>query len=224
MKAHQSGGVIELKLSGVVRVLKEEGLGEAWVRLKQKMMVTSDIYEIDLNTLDEKKVEGEKTEYSITPMSALLYHQMVEENGSEIPPEKIKILWERLDGNSTDRVYLLLDQDGTIFGYYCVSYGDNVDVETNYVLKAAKGNAFLFDAYTFIPHRKKGAQKHATIEILRMLQQEGFETATVMIDKTNLYSQKATLKYGFYKTGEVMHINLRFWKKNIERKFDRNDR
>jgi len=217
-------GVVGLSLNKVLRVYKQEGLKGVWTRIKQRFIVKSSLYQNDLEKIQEDMAQGEPVNFLLTPMTEALFQRMVEVYGDEISPEKKQMLWDRLDEQSTDRAYLLVEKDGPILGFYCVSYGDNLDTETNYVVKGVPGAAFLFDAYTFEAQRKRGAQKYAVIELLKMMKQKGFATVTVMIDNTNVYSQKGTLPYGFYKTGEVTHINLKIWKGNIERKYDRHDR
>ena len=196
------------------------------MHLKKRVYVKINIYELDFSVQNNFLFElSPLTNMELVIMNKERYYQTIRENGSEISEEKKQKLWERMEPESTDRVYLLIDQKHHIIGFYSVSHGENYDEEINYLFKRQQGKVFLFDAYTFKVHRKKGAQTLATKKILQKVKEDGYRAAIVMIDEENEYSKRATLKFGFKKCGEVYHVNLGVVKKNFARNtnLNRND-
>ena len=190
------------------------------------MYIKINIYQLDFSIQKYFHFEPSPlTNMELVIMNKESYHQMIRCYGSEIPEEEQQKLRKRMEPDSTDRVYLLVDQHHQVLGFYCVSYGENYDEEINYRFKNQPGKVLLFDAYTFKEHRRKGAQTLVAQKILQRVKEDGYKTAIVMIDEGNEYSKRATVKCGFIKCGEVHHINLGVVKKNFERNFilNRND-
>jgi len=156
-----------------------------------------------------------KADLQMVPMSQKTLVQMVQDFGSEITAEKWQKLDSRLDPNSTERVYLVIEKEKTIMGFYCIKCGEFYDENTRCLFPAWDSNIYLFDAYTFIKHRNKGSQKFATLALLAEGQRLGFKTATVMVNSANKHSKTSVLKAGFKNRGAVHHLNVLIWKKNI---------
>lgn len=195
-------------------IWRQEGIKGITDRVIRRFYRRTNLYEIDIS--GEVKVPDEP-DMVMETMTTKTLAQMIRDYPDEIPEDKRKRLAKRLAPVSTDKVFLVREQDGVILGFYCSAYDDHYDDTMNYRVPARKGNVFLFDGYTFLIHRNKGAQKFATFAMLAEGKGRGCTTATTMVDEKNVFSEKAVIKSGFTKAAVIHHYYAGPLKGNIQR-------
>ncbi|WP_066389194.1 hypothetical protein [Neobacillus mesonae] len=172
-------------------------------RLKNKVLLKNVVY--------KKSLEGQLTQTDkdngllLISLNQKLLDEMFEKYKHEIPYRKYNILRKRLSEGSTDTPYVVIDSNNEFYGYYNISFGENFDPATNYIVPDELHNIYLFDDYTFVDKRGKGAHKFSVLSRLREGKKKGFKTATVIIRDGNINSEKSYGKYGFTKSKEIKY-------------------
>jgi hypothetical protein len=204
-------------ISKIREIYHQEGIQGISSRIGRNLYSETDMYQIDLTQHPELMDRPVRNNLKMAEMTHETLQQMIREHGGELSEEKRVHLLQRLQEDSTDQVYLITDGD-KIVGHYCNAYGDNYIKNMNYLVRKIPGNVYLFDDYTFIPHRNKGAQHFAVLSRLQLARVNGYTSATTLIRSDNVYSIKAYTKCGFIKCSEIVCINLLLTRKSIEKK------
>ena len=201
-----------IKRIGVI--YRQEGLKGIYDRIIGRLYQRTNVYSRDIRGELPEAGRNDLVHKEMTPE---ILARMISEYGPEVPAEMQKKLAGRLEPGAKERAYAVMEHDGTILGYYCLSFGDIFDSNTDFYYPAREGNMYLFDGYTFIKQRSKGAQKFNTVAVLAVGKRQGLSTATVMVGDSNEYSKKAVLKSGFALCGIVHHFNFFVTKKSLAR-------
>jgi len=206
--------VIAVNVKRIGEVYRQEGIKGIYDRILGRFYQRTNVYCRDISGPLPELGRNDLVHAEITP--EMLAH-MIREYGPEIPAEMQKKLAGRLEPGAKERAYAVMEHDGAILGYYCLSYRDIYDSNTDFYYPAREGNMYLFDGYTFIKHRNKGAQKFNTLAVLAVGKRQGLFTATVMVSDKNEYSKSSVLKSGFVECGMVHHVYLFSMKKSFAR-------
>ena len=202
-----------MNLKKAVEVYKKEGMHGLLGRCRKIFYVKTHIFRFDLLRQEIRQKES-------VCQVALLNQQVLDllrnAYNTEMPQEKYEQLCNRLRDGSTDKVYIAIDPQNQIHGYYCVSYGENFDITMNYKILNEPNNLFLFDGYTFKKFRNKGVGSYAVRALLKELKDKGYSTISTMVDEGNVYPEKGLKTIGFRHSGTIYRINLFFNKYNIK--------
>lgn len=186
------------------QVLAEEGVSGLWWRVSSRIYRKANIYSVTMSQEAEAShAEAAHEEFELLPMTRELLTAMGAQHRDELSTGKEGQLAGRLAEGSTDEVYVVIDRQRNLLGYYCLSFGDNWDAEIGYLFRSRPASFFLFDCYTFAACRGRGAYGYAISGLLREGRLRGCAAAYCTIDDGNAFSERAVLGKGFRKAGEV---------------------
>lgn len=139
---------------------------------------------------------------------------------AEIPNDKYQLLQKRLEQDSTDKTYIIVDSLDQVYGYYHIAFGDGHAASVNYHVKAEPRTIYMFDDYTFMRWRGLGAHKISIWSRLQLALEQGYTTAVVVIKKGNLHSEQAYQRIGFTKCKELTYYNLTLFRRTFAREIE----
>ncbi|MDP4176853.1 MAG: hypothetical protein Q8900_00750 [Bacillota bacterium] len=200
-----------MKLSRILRVFQEEGIKGINNKIICRFYIKMYIYKTDLrfiNKYSEKKLKLVSLNDEMLDIMYKKYHD-------ELEYEKYELLKNRLNEESTDKTYVVLDSENEICGYFNIAFGEGFDRYTNYVISNENLNVYLFDDYTFIKKRGMGIHKFSIYSRCELAEKLGYKTASVMIISGNKYSEHAYTKFCFKKIKELNHYRFFKFKKNV---------
>ncbi len=203
-----------MNIKRIGEVYRLEGVKGIFERIIGKIYQRTNVYSRDIRGELPQVGRNDLVHKELTPE---IMGRIIREYGAEIPAETQAKLAKRMVPEAKERAYVVMETGGTILGYYCIAYGAIYDSNTDYFYPAWEGNMYLFDGYTFLKQRNKGAQKFNTMAILAVGKRQGLKMATVMVSNSNEYSKKSVVKSGFVQCGMVHHFNFFIIKKSIAR-------
>ncbi len=154
-------------------------------------------------------------QFNFVALDNELLQKMYKEFPQEITPGKYNVLKDRIRDESTDKCYVILDAEQNIYGFYSISFGDNVDIDAKFTVAANNEDIHLFDAYTFISRRGKKAQHFALASRLKIAYDMGYKYANTIVMDGNSASEKSILDSGFRKSKIVEYYHILGFKKTV---------
>ena len=201
------------------KAYKGEGLEGVRKKVISKIHTRYYLYVIELSDEIEKKLER-YSQFDFVPLDSRLLLRMYDEFESEISKRKYAELVDRLRDDSTDKCFVVMDKEQKIYGFYCISLGDNIDEELNYVVPANKDTMYVFDDYTFLSRRGKKAQQFAILSKFKMAYDMGYIYCSGIAMKGNKGSEKTSENIGFERCKIIDYYNIFGIKKNIIREIE----
>ena len=198
----------------IYKPYKEEGLRGVKKKIISKVHTRYYLYVIELSDEIEKKLQ-KYTQFDFVPLDSNLLLRMYGEFESEISQRKYAELVDRLRDDSTDKCYVVMDKQEKIYGFYCISLGDNIDEELNFVVPANKDTMYVFVDYTFISRRGKKAQQYAILSKFKIAYDMGYKYSSGIAMEGNKGSEKTSENIGFERCKIIDYYNIFGIKKNI---------
>jgi hypothetical protein len=191
-------------------VYDSEGVSGILQRIKSRVYREAFTYRIEL---EQAKMDSDCDDKELIELNIKLLDQIYADYRCEITPRKYEILKERLQTSLSDRGFVVVDKDNTVYGYYHFSFKSNFDTCVNYLVPDEAFNIHLFDDYTFENRRGNRAHTFSITARLRLAKELGYKTATVNIQGKNQYSERAYQNIGFIKQQEIQYYKLWIIKK-----------
>jgi hypothetical protein len=163
-------------------------------------------YLLDLN---KATVIKDDARYHFKQADNISLDAMYKKFQKEISNKRLKFLNE-IARNHNSECLLVLNKKDDICGYGCLILGKEKHFD---IFKKIDGmqigkNGYLCKDYIFKKHRKKGAQTALIAKRVNMLLDKSFRSATSIIAKGNLASDKAYKKFNFKKVLKVVHFHF----------------
>lgn len=195
----------------LVRKVRTQGINGVFSSILAKIYTKAYIYKICISSQIRVHSSNLKLELMTDDHLELIhknYH-------SELSEFKYNILKKRLENGSTDKPFVIVDNQGQIYGYYHVAFAECLETCTNYRVIDEPDNIYLFDDYTFEKWRGLDAHKVSIVSRLQLAFEQGYTTGTVIILAGNRCSAKSYRNLGFYKTKQITFYHMGLFRKTI---------
>lgn len=210
------------KVCKLCKTYKAEGLKGVRDKISSSFYTRYYLYIIELHPGIAEQLQ-KYPQFDFIPLDSKLLQRMYEEFESEISQRKYRELIDRLLDDSTDKCYLVLDKQQRIYGFYCLSFGDNIDEELNFIVPANNDTLYVFDDYTFINRRGKKAQQFAILSKFKIAYDMGYKYANGIAMKGNKGSEKTSENIGFQRCKVIDYYNIFGFKKNVIKDMEKAD-
>lgn len=158
-----------------------------------------------------------ETKLKLEPLTMNRLEPLYQMYFSEVPKSTYQALKKRLDNDSTDKTYLIVDELNQVYGYYHIAFAGCEAACTEFQIETDPQTVYLFDDYTFKRWRGLGAHKVSILFRLQLVAKLGYTGATAVIRKGNRHSEQAYQKAGFIKVKEFTYFNLILFRRTIAR-------
>lgn len=194
--------------------LKRNNIKTICTKIKNRIINIYYLYEIDLDTFNNNCFEDKDYEFiSITEeiLSKL-------EKDKMIPTSKIKILRDRVENMNEILDYVVLNKKEQIMGHFSIALENSLkNPYINKYLKFSKETTYFFDSYTIEKYRRKGVQKFALIQKIKISKNLGYKKSIILTFSSNFPAQKAFESVGMIKKSKIYELRI-LGKKMYERK------
>lgn len=208
IEAQQGKREVDIITGKIYRVFKDNGIKGIKEKVQRKFHQRYYVYKSDL---EPGEIIFEC--FHFVPLDERLLEKIYLEFHEEIPDEKYRILKSRIDERSTDRCYAVLDDECRIYGYYCMSLGDNHEPVIDMTIPANEEELYLFDDYTFTKRRGRKAHYYSILKRQDIAREMGYKAATAIILKGNVPSERAYISAGFHKVKKIDSFKLGQYKR-----------
>lgn len=135
-----------------------------------------------------------------------------------IPISKIKILRDRVENMNEILDYVVLNKKEQIMGHFSIALENSLkNPYINKYLKFSKETTYFFDSYTIEKYRRKGVQKFALIQKIKISKNLGYKKSIILTFSSNFPAQKAFESVGMIKKSKIYELRI-LGKKMYERK------
>jgi hypothetical protein len=195
----------------LVKKIHSQGIKGVFSAILARIYTKAYIYKINLSS----QISFHNPNLKLEPMTEYLLELIHINYHSELSEFKHNILKKRLANGFTDKPYVIVDNQGQIYGYYHVAFAECLETCTNYQVIDEPNNIYLFDDYTFEKWRGLGAHKVSIAARLQLAFEQGYTTGTVIILADNSCSAKSFRNLGFYKTKQITFYHMGLFRKTI---------
>ena len=171
----------------------------------KKFYVRGYYYKLDLCDAQHIDLDGHR----LVELDEDTLDVMKKEYQNELTDRKYNILKSRLDENSSEKAYVVINKENEVCGYYNIAYKEVYSSVFKCNMPDVEGNVHLFDQYTFVKHRKKGIHTFAVGECINVVKDQGYKSATTCIVDKNIPSEKTNTKIGFKKYKKIDTYKLK---------------
>lgn len=154
-------------------------------------------------------------ELSFIELDLEILNEMIMSYPAELDLNKYSTIKKRL--SSVNECTYIVSQNNEICGYYNIAYNNTKELCANVIINVPKDSIYLFDDYTFIKHRGKGAHKFSILSRLNIGKTLGRKYAYVAIFSGNIFSEKAYEKFLFRRIKKYSCFRIGRMKKSIEK-------
>lgn len=195
----------------IIKKIKEKGI-KGCIKSVTRFYTITYGYKINISIL-----KAESNLYSFKKLDKDLLKRISIEYTNEVSLKKIEHLNSRLENDAKEKPYVVIDHQGSICGYFHISYTNTFDSSINSIIELESNSVYLFDDYTFSKYRGKGVHKFAVHSRLSIAKKEGYKVALVNIIKNNIPSEKTYKQIGFVKYKKYTYIHLGYIKKTFKK-------
>ena len=200
-------------IAKVYRAYKAGGFKEINKKIISKFYTRYYMYTIKL---EPKIIEQVKKypQFRFVPLDTEIFQKICKEFPEEISQSKYDILKDRLREESMDKSFIVQDDQQNIYGFYSLNIGDEIDIDSEFIIPANNEYMYLFDAYTFISRRGKKAQHFALASRLKIGYEMGYKYASTIVKDGNVPSEKSVMDSGFQRSKIIEYYHILGFKRN----------